>query len=65
MDTDVSLWMDTLINKLQRQARRRRDHSQRHWDGYCSEFSPMPGTEEGYRDDITRRERMVEAMYDI
>ena len=65
MDTDYSLWMDTLINKLERQARSRRDNPQGHWDGYCSEFSTMPGTEEGYRDDVRRRERMAQAMYDI
>ena len=65
MDSDISLWMDTLINKLQRQARSRRNHPQGHWDGYCSEFSTMPGTEEGYRDDVRRRERMAQAMYDI
>ena len=57
--------MDTLINKLEREARRRRNHSQGHWDGYCAGFSSMPGTEEGFRDDISRRERMAEAMYDI
>ena len=65
MDTDVSLWMDTLINKLERQARSRRDNSQGHWDGYCAGFSSVPGTEEGFRDDIRRRERMAEAMYDV
>jgi hypothetical protein len=57
--------MDTLINKLERQARSRRDYIEGHWDGYCSGFSSMPGTEEGYRDDVRRRERMAEAMYDV
>ena len=65
MDSDVSLWMETLINKLERQARSRRNSSQGHWDGYCSGFSSMPGTEEGFRDDIRRRERMAQAMYDV
>ena len=65
MDYDVSLWMETLINKLERQARSRRNSSQGHWDGYCSGFSSMPGTEEGFRDDIRRRERMAQAMYDV
>ena len=66
MDTDVSLWMDTLINKLEDQkARDRRDGPEGHWNGYRSSFSTMPGTEEGYRDDVRRRERMAEAMYDI
>jgi len=65
MDTDYSLWMDTLINKLERQARSRRNSSQGHWDGYCSGFSSVLGTEEGVRDDIRRRERMAQAMYDL
>ena len=65
MGTDNTLWLETVINQLERKASSRRNSPKGHWDGYCSEFSTMPGTEEGYRDDITRRERMVEAMYDI
>ena len=65
MDTANTLWLETVINKLERQARNRRNSSKGHWDGYCSEFSTMPGTEEGYRDDVRRRERMAEAMYDV
>ena len=65
MDTDISSWMDTLINKLERQTRNRRDRLKGDWDGYSSELSPMLGTEESIRNDIRRRERMAEAMYDI
>ena len=65
MDTSVSLWMDTLINKLERQARSRRDYPKGNWDGYSSEISPMLGTKESVGNDISRRERMAEAMYDI
>ena len=65
MDTDYSLWMDTLINKLQREARSRRNSLKGDWDGYSSELSPMLGTEESIRNDIRRRERMAEACYDI
>jgi hypothetical protein len=65
MDTANTLWLETVINKLERQARDRRNSSEGHWDGYSSEFSTMPGTEEGCRDDVRRRERMAEAMYDI
>ena len=65
MDTSVSSWMDALINKLERQARSRRNYLEGHWDGYCSGFSSVLGTEEGFRDDISRRERMAEAMYDV
>ena len=66
MDIDDSLWMDTLINKLEeQQARDRRDGPEGHWNGYRSSFSTMPGTKKGFRDDIRRRERMAKAMYDI
>ena len=65
MDIDNSLWMDTLINKLEREARRRRDSLKGDWVGYSSELSPMLGTEESIRNDIRRRERMAEAMYDV
>jgi len=65
MDIDNSLWMDTLINKLERKARDRRDSLKGNWDGYFSTISPMSGTEESIRNDIRRRERMAEAMYDI
>ena len=65
MGTDSTLWLETVINKLEREARSRRDSSKGHWDGYSSEFSTMPGTEKGYWDDLRRRERMVEAMYDV
>ena len=66
MDIDNSLWMDTLINKLEdRKACDRRDGPEGHWNGYRSEFSTMPGTEKGFRDDIRRRERMAQVMYDI
>jgi len=65
MGTDNTLWMETLINKLERQARSRRDRLKGNWDGYSSTISPMLGTEESIRNDIRRRERMAEAMYDV
>tara|TARA_R100001082_G_scaffold66680_1_gene37675 strand:- start:690 stop:890 length:201 start_codon:yes stop_codon:yes gene_type:complete len=66
MDITNTLWLDAYINKLKdSKASDRRDHSQGYWDGYCSEISPMLGTEESVRDDIRRRERMAEACYDV
>ena len=65
MGTDSTLWLETVINKLERKARSRRDRLKGNWDGYSSEISPMLGTEESIRDDISRRERMAEACYDI
>ncbi len=65
MGTDNTLWLESVINKLQRQARDRRDSLKGDWNGYSSELSPMLGTEESIRNDIRRRERMAEVMYDI
>ena len=65
MGTDNTLWLEAVINKLQREARDRRDRLKGDWDGYSSTLSPMLGTEESIRNDIRRRERMAEAMYDL
>ncbi len=65
MGTDNTLWLESVINKLQRETRDRRDRLKGDWDGYSSELSPMLGTEESIRNDIRRRERMAEVMYDI
>ena len=66
MDTTNTLWLDAYINDLEvRQTDNRRDCTQGHWDGYCSTFSQAPGTFEGFRDDIRRRERMAEDCYEI
>jgi phage-related minor tail protein len=65
MGTDNTLWLEAVINKLERQARRRRNYPKGNWDGYSSELSPMLGTKESIGNDISRRERMAEAMYDI
>ena len=65
MDTTNTLWLDSLINDLDREARNRRNSPQGYWDGYISPFSQSPGTDEGAWDDIRRRERMAEACYDL
>ena len=66
MDTTNTLWLDAYINDLEvMKAHNRRTSSKGHWDGYCSTFSQAPGTYEGFRDDIRRRERMAEAMYEV
>ena len=65
MDIDYSLWMDTLINKLERKARYRRECAKGDWIGYSDEISTMSGAEEAFRDSLRRRERMAEAMYDV
>ena len=65
MDTTNTLWLDSLINDLDREARNRRNSPQGYWDGYSSSFFETSGSDEKVRDDIRRRERMAEACYDI
>ena len=65
MDTDISSWMDTVVNDCLRQTRDRRDRIKGAWDGYSSEFSETTGSYEKVRDDIRRRERMAEACYEV
>ena len=66
MDTTNTLWLDSVINDIEvQQADHRRTSTEGHWDGYRSPFSSTPGTYEGFRDDIRRRERMAEACYEV
>jgi hypothetical protein len=65
MGTDNTSWLEAVINKLERETRSRRDRLKGNWDGYSSSISPMLGTEESIRNDVRRRERMAEAMYDV
>ena len=43
----------------------RRNSIERYWDGYCSSVLDTTGSDEKVRDDIRRRERMAEAMYEV
>ena len=65
MDTDNTLWLEGVINDLDREARNRRNSSQGYWDGYSAPISKTVGFNEAVRDDIRRRERMAEAMYEV
>ena len=65
MDTDSTLWLEAHINNIYGEASRRRDGLERYWDGYCSSVLDTTGSDEKVRDDIRRRERMAEAMYEV
>ena len=65
MDTTNTLWLDSVINDLDRKASRKRNSSERYWEGYCSPISDTIGSDEKAWDDIRRRERMAEAMYEV
>ena len=65
MDSQNTLRMGTVINDGYRKTSNQRNYTQRIWDGYSSEFCETLGSDEAAWDDIRRRERMAEAMYDI
>ena len=65
MDTDTTLWLEALINDLYGEASCKRDGIEGYWDGYCSPISDTTGSDEAVRDDIRRRQRMAEAMYEV
>tara|TARA_R100000008_G_scaffold68119_1_gene45302 strand:+ start:348 stop:545 length:198 start_codon:yes stop_codon:yes gene_type:complete len=65
MDSSNTLWLDAKINDLYREACNRRDSVEGYWDGYCSPISDTAGDYKKVRDDIRRRERMAEAMYEV
>ena len=65
MDLTNTLWLDSVIEDLNREASSRRNSIKRTWDGYCSSISNTTDSDEAVRDDIRRRERMAEAMYEV
>ena len=65
MDTEATLWLEAHINNIYGEASRRRDGIERHWDGYCSPVLDTTGSDKKAWDDIRRRERMAEAMYEV
>ena len=65
MDLTNTLWLDAQIADCLREGGYRRDRLKRYWNGYSSEFSETTGSDKAAWDDIRRRERMAEAMYDI
>ena len=65
MDLTNTLWLDAFITDELREGGYRRDRIERTWNGYCSEFSETTGSDKAAWDDIRRRERMAEAMYEV
>ena len=65
MDTSNTLWLDSVINDIHKQASNKRDSTKRYWNGYSSPISETTGSDDAVRDDIRRRERMAEAGYEV
>ena len=64
MDTDYTLWLDDIINDVLGKSRDRRSGSKGPGYSIRPEVSEDVGFNEDTGDDIRRRERMAEAMYD-
>ena len=65
MDLTNTLWLDAYINNLDGEGGDRRSSTERSWEGYSAPISQTLGFDEAVRDDIRRRERMAEAMYEV
>ena len=64
MDLTNTLWLDTVINDGIRKGSYRRGSSSRSGYTLRTEMSEDVGFNEDTGDDIRRRERMAQAMYD-
>jgi hypothetical protein len=65
MDTKDSLWLDAFITDELREGSYRRDRIKRYWVGDSPVVSEMSRYYQEIGDDLGRRERMAEAMYDV
>ena len=65
MDTEDPRELDTDKAYGHRQARRRRDSIERYWVGDKPLVSEMSRYYQEIGDDLGRRERMAEAIYDV
>ena len=64
MDTDYTLWLDDIINDALGKAGDRRSRVKGPGYSIRPEMSQDVGFNEDTGDDIGRRERMAQAMYD-
>ena len=65
MDTEDPRGLDTDSANSHRQASRRRDSIERYWIGDSPVVSEMSRYYQEIGDDLGRRERMAEAIYDV
>jgi hypothetical protein len=65
MDTTDPRKLETDTKNCHRQAGRRRDSIERYWVGDSPVVSEMSRYYQEIGDDLGRRERMAEAIYDV
>ena len=65
MDSANTLWLDTIINDSLRKGSYRRGSSKRSGYPIRQDVFEDVGFNEDTGDDIRRRERMAQAMYDV
>ena len=65
MDLTDTLWLDAFITNELREGSYRRDRIKRYWVGDSPVVSEMSRYYQEIGDDLGRRERMAEAIYDV
>jgi len=65
MDTDDTLWLETVINDCYRKGSNRRDSIEGYRDGYSDAILQMLGLDKEARNAFRREQRMAEACYEV
>ena len=65
MDSDNTLWLETVINDLHRKTRDRRSDFKGNWDGDIDDVLQMLGLDQEARDAFRREQRLAEACYEV
>jgi hypothetical protein len=65
MDSTNTLWLDAVINDLNRKTRHRRSDPEGDRDGYSDDVLQMLGLNQEARDDFRREQRLAKACYEI
>ena len=65
MDPSDTLWLDSVINDELREGGYRRDRTKGDRQSFRTDVLKGIGYNEDTGDDIRRRERMAEAMYEV
>ena len=65
MDSDNTLWLETVINDLHRKTRDRRSDFKGDWDGDIDDVLQMLGLDQVARDAFRREQRLAQACYEV
>jgi len=65
MDSTNTLWLDSVINDIHREAGDRRGDIEGDRDGYSDDVLQMLGLDKEARDAFRREQRLAEACYEL